>query len=240
MRRGTTRRSEPTDKGFPPDPGGMSSGTTRTVALLAWLTVAGIVVYVVLDMVAQVLPPHYSALSQAESDLAVGPYGWIMTVNFVVRGVLSTTLLLALSRVLNQSRRARTGLVLLGVWTAGAFLLAAFPTDVGGGEHSAHGTIHLAVAFGAFVAIPIAQWLLAGALRVDPRWTTLGAPAMRAAILTIGTFVLLVIGAGAPRIGGLTERVFLGAALLWIGVVALGLLRYASLVARATPDAGGD
>ena len=41
-----------------------------------------IILYVVLDVVAQVLPPHYSPISQAESLLAVGPYGYIMTVNF--------------------------------------------------------------------------------------------------------------------------------------------------------------
>jgi len=48
-----------------------------------------IILYVVLDAIAQVLPPHYSPLSQAESLLAVGPYGYIMTVNFLIRGVFS-------------------------------------------------------------------------------------------------------------------------------------------------------
>ena len=38
-------------------------------------TIIGIVLYLVLDIIAQLLPPHYSFITQAESDLAVGPYG---------------------------------------------------------------------------------------------------------------------------------------------------------------------
>jgi len=46
-------------------------------ATLELLTIVGIVFYVILDVIAQLLPPHYSAHSQAESDLAVGPYGLV-------------------------------------------------------------------------------------------------------------------------------------------------------------------
>jgi len=38
------------------------------------VALVGVVLYLVLDAIAQVLPPHYNPLSQAESDLAVGPY----------------------------------------------------------------------------------------------------------------------------------------------------------------------
>lgn len=55
----------------------------------AWLTLAGAVVYVALDVVAQLLPPHYGPVRQAESDLGVGPFGWVMSVNFIVRGLLT-------------------------------------------------------------------------------------------------------------------------------------------------------
>ena len=62
-----------------------------------WANIAliGIVFYIILDVVIQMLTPHYS-LRQAESDLAVGPYGWIMNINFVVRGLLSAAIILAI------------------------------------------------------------------------------------------------------------------------------------------------
>ena len=53
-------------------------------AMLALVTIVGIVVYVIIDVIAQLLPPHYNAIIQAESDLAVGPYGFLMTINFVI------------------------------------------------------------------------------------------------------------------------------------------------------------
>lgn len=61
-------------------------------ATLALVAIIGIVVYVVIDVIAQLLPPHYNAIIQAESDLAVGPYGFLMTINFVIRGLLSLAL----------------------------------------------------------------------------------------------------------------------------------------------------
>jgi len=38
-------------------------------AKLFWTVTLGIALYVVLDVIAQILPPHYNPISQAESDL---------------------------------------------------------------------------------------------------------------------------------------------------------------------------
>jgi hypothetical membrane protein len=60
--------------------------------------------YVALDIIAQALPPHYSPISQAESDLAVRPYGYVMSINFIVRGLLSLTAVLALRGIDPRNR----------------------------------------------------------------------------------------------------------------------------------------
>jgi hypothetical membrane protein len=87
--------------------------------------IAGIFLYAMLDIVAQLLPPHYSPIHQAESDLAVGPYGIIMRLNFLVRAALSLLVVSALAPALRQAR-PRWGLVLFSIWgghvgTAGLF-----------------------------------------------------------------------------------------------------------------------
>src|SRR5579863_892184 len=92
--------------------------TARRVTLLARLTLAGIALYIVLDIVAQLLPPHYNPITQAESDLAVGPYGAVMTVNFLLRGLLSFALLAALVAATAPQARSPIGYALLGVWSA--------------------------------------------------------------------------------------------------------------------------
>jgi hypothetical membrane protein len=195
------------------------------VTLLARFSIAGIAMYVILDVLAQLLPPHYSPIRQAESDLAVGPNGYVMTINFVVRGLLSIGVTAALYRVLTPTRRSQIGLVLLGVWAVGALLLAIFPTDVGTSEHSVHGKIHLLIAIVAFIGIALAAHTLSRCLleedRVAPFWGAI--PVV--ATCTWVALVVLVLSAKVPKIGGLTERLFLACALLWLLLVALQLLR---------------
>ena len=130
------------------------SQARRSRALFV-VALAGVILYVILDGVAQSLPPYYSPLSQAESDLAVGPFGYIMTVNFINRGVFSLCFLFALALTANSADvmgpRFRRGGYLFSVWSVGALLLAAFPTDVPASPVSWHGAIHLVVATAAFL-----------------------------------------------------------------------------------------
>lgn len=191
-------------------------------AMLALFTVVGIGVYVILDVIAQVLPPHYSAFSQAESDLAVGPYGFVMTINFVVRGLLSLALVWALSRGMSKSGLARAGLVLLAVWGLGALVLALFPTDLAGAKPSLHGVIHLFVALLAFICGATGELLLALHFASDDRWRSLRMPALVIALLATILFVLLLLSV-FPHAYGLVERTFIGLVLLWMLVVALRL-----------------
>ncbi len=204
-----------------------SSRQEQASAKLALVTIVGIVLYIVIDVIAQLLPPHYNPITQAESDLAVGPYGYLMTINFVIRGLLSLALLLALTRSTSPQDRSQTGLVLLGIWAVGAFLLALFPTDIAGNGHATlHGLIHLLVAFIAFVSVAIGALLLSLRFSAHERWHSLRTPALTIVALTLIALILLFLGPsfGLQRISGLLERLFLGLALLWILLVALRLV----------------
>ncbi len=215
----------PTDEPGAPNPNAAERRWFRLVALL-------VVLYAALDVVAQLLPPHYSAITQAESDLAVGPYGWVMTVNFVVRGVLSTLFLLALWRVARSTAEGRAavraGTAFLGIWAVGAFLLAAFPTDVPSTPISWHGAIHLVVALLAFFGGAVGVFALADHFEALPSLRAAKEWAFPLAIVVVVLFVV-ELGAGfavphlAARVGGLTERLFLGSVLLWILLVSVYL-----------------
>src|SRR5579862_8229200 len=124
----------------------------QQAATLALLTIVGIVLYVIIDIIAQLLPPHYSPIRQAESDLGVGPYGWVMSINFVVRGLLSFALIAALVKGAPAAVRSRAALIWLGIWAAGALLLSVFATDLSGSKPTLHGLIHLLVALIAFIS----------------------------------------------------------------------------------------
>jgi hypothetical membrane protein len=181
--------------------------------------------YVVLDAVAQALPPHYSPIRQAESDLAVGPYGYVMAINFVNRGVLSLLFVVGFYKVVTISVRGkfRTGLVLLTIWGVGAFVLSIFPTDLPGSPATVHGEIHLitaAIAFicGAFGILFLSLQFVHGGRLGPLRKYTLPI-AIASPILCFATFFGL-----ASRFGGLLERLFLGSVLLWMFVVSIYLI----------------
>jgi len=203
------------------------SSAQRTRSLLL-ASIAGIVLYVALDALAQSLPPHYSPLSQAESDLAVGPYGYIMAVNFVNRGVLSLLFLLGFSRTVKPLPEYKRGYFLIGVWAVGSIVLAAFPTDVGG-TPTIHGAIHLVVALIAFLGGVFGELALSRSLGNDQLLIRAGRYASVIAVLAFVSLAALFLGPGiAPRVfsqvSGLVERVFIGLVLVWMLAVSSMLL----------------
>jgi len=214
------------------------SGTIR----LYWVTIAGVILYVVLDAIAQSLPPHYSPIRDAESDLAVGPYGLIMSINFLNRGILSLAFVFAFVKTINLAggirARFRTGYFLLGVWAVGAIILAFFSTDVPATPVSWHGAIHFVVAIIAFVAGAFGT--LALSRQFGESATLKGAKrlAMTLAVLVIffwavEFFTPFVAPHIATRFGGLLERLFLGSVLLWILAVSTYMVRHKPYVQGA-------
>lgn len=212
-----------------PDEG---SQARRARALFA-LTLACVVLYVAMDAVAQALPPHYSPISQAESDLAVGPYGYIMTLNFVNRGVLSLCFLFALALAGNSSDttgfRFRRGGYLFSTWAVGSLLLAAFPTDVPPTPVSWHGAVHLLVAVVAFAGGALGALYISLGMSGNKELSRARGVALPLSYLAVLLCAVELVGpilAPGPYIhfGGLTERLFLGSMFLWICAVSVAIL----------------
>jgi hypothetical protein len=214
-----------------------------------WAIDAAIVLYLALDVVAQLLPPHYSPISQAESDLAVGPYGWIMTLNFLDRGAFSLAFAYAFPRAVGSSGRAwgpfRPGIALVALWGLGSLVLAAFPTDVPPTPVSPHGAVHLVVALLAFLAAALGVYLVTRRFRGSDLLRPATAWALPLAVVVVLTFLL---EAGLPflsphleaHIGGATERLFLGAVLVWMFAVSTYLATRPRGPPVADPTPGPD
>ncbi|HEY8325186.1 MAG TPA: DUF998 domain-containing protein, partial [Ktedonobacterales bacterium] len=62
------------------------TGAARTLALLS---LVGIILYVVIDVLLFVLRPELSLLHRAESDYGNGQWAWLMDANFLLRCALS-------------------------------------------------------------------------------------------------------------------------------------------------------
>jgi hypothetical membrane protein len=187
---------------------------TPATRIWANLALAGILLYVVIDVVLAFLRPDYSLLKNYESDYSRGKFCWLMDGNFVLRGLLSACAVIALRRAGVASRWTA---VLLWIWAVASALLAFFPDNPVGYPHLASGGIHLILAGIAFVAIAVAT--LGMSFGRSPRGRFVVA---RRVLAIIGVVALLLVlhPFGAP---GLVERAFLAAELGWLVVALAGL-----------------
>ena len=201
---------------------------------LYWVATGGVILYFVLDAIAQSLPPHYSPVRTAESDLAVGPYGYIMAVNFLNRGILSLVFIYALLKSIElgggSTKSFRSGFVLLGIWAVGALLLAFFPTDVPATPMSWHGAIHFIVAIiafigGAFGALALSRGFGRNSANMNVK--KIAEPiAYLVLVFCLVEFLTPFISPHlVTRFGGFFERLFLGSVLFWIFAVSLFTVR---------------
>ena len=192
----------------------------------------GVVVYTLVVAVLQLLPPHYDPIREAESNLAVGPFGWIMNVNFLGRTVTTGFALIAISRVGPATALRRLGLISFGIGGASSAVLAFFPTDVdvvsgtGTAAHTPGGLVHLLAAAIGFAAALLGILLLTAWLRLQPtlRQTSRVALAF-AAIAACGALWLALSATVAWGPVGLAERICLTGVLGWTFFVCAGIRR---------------
>lgn len=198
---------------------------------LARLALAGVVLYVVIDVLLAFLRPTYSLLYNAESDYGRGPWFWVMDLNFLLRCALSLAIAAALARAaLSQTgghgSRLRAGLALLVTWAVCSGLLAFFADDPAGTPQHGSGIVHLVLAFIAFTAMAIGAVVISAALLPYAGWRPAAQVMLALSIAAVLAYLLLARATGhhhAP--GGLYERIFLGLELLWISVAAIAISR---------------
>lgn len=220
---------------------------------LATAVLIGVVGYVVVDIVLQALPPHYSPIREAESKLAVGPFGWIMNLNFLGRAVFTFCAIGALGRTGPASPARRAGLLLLGIGGVSSGILAFFPTDVGPTGVSATGVsasaenglqpvttagfVHLAVASLGFLAALAGVCVLTRWLRHSPELAAVRVSALVFAGLAGGGLLGIVVTSTlTPDWLGLAERLCLLGILGWVFVVCLAIRRVGE---PGRPEPGG-
>jgi hypothetical membrane protein len=198
---------------------------------LAKAAIAGILIYVAIDVALVFLRPQFGVLHNAESDYgSKGSYAWLMDLNFLLRCALSLAVVRAIALVVRGGGRLRAGLAFLALWAVTSGLLAFFPDDPLGTKTHGLAKVHLALAALAFIAVVVGTRLVTRAVWRDPVWRPIGGPL---ALLSWGALIpILLLGHAHFRpnsLGGLYEKIFLGVELAWFFVVA------AWVIARVEP-----
>jgi hypothetical protein len=204
---------------------------TRIQRTAASIALIGVIVYATADVILQILPPHYSPIRQAESDLAVGPFGWIMAINFFGRGITCAATIVAVAGIRPSSRMKTWGLILFGIAGFCSALIAFSPTDVAAvgtavAHPTIHGTIHVIGASSGFIFALAGFWLLtAWSWRSDALLSARTGIAVFLAVATVGLAFLAATILWFPTVFGLAERICLAGILGWVFVVAFAIRR---------------
>jgi hypothetical protein len=160
------------------------------------------------------------------SGLALGPYGWVQVLNFVVSGLLLMLLALGLHCAATSGHGSRVGPALLFV--AGAVMaLMGFNTDPISreGPRTLHGLVH-DLAFALFVlALLSSFFFLWRRLRGEASWRG-------HARYTLATAVVAALLISLP---GVAYYLFIVAVLVWMEVTAICLLRYSRASGTSSP-----
>ncbi|WP_084528747.1 DUF998 domain-containing protein [Nocardia crassostreae] len=224
-----------------------------TSALLAGGLIAG-PLFTLVYTVEGAMREHYSAMRNSVSSLALGPSGWVQSVNFLVCGVLTLGFAIGLRKVFRGSPGGVWGPAGVGLFAVGVIVAGVFATDPESGyppgspvpfpeaAATTAGFLHnLSVRFGfpGFVlgcCVCVRLFLARG----ERGWAAVSAAA--AALFVVAAQVSFRgFGRldGLGRWAGFFERVTATTAFLWMALVAAGLLTNRIRCPRSRcPEAG--
>jgi hypothetical protein len=193
----------------------------QSLSLLATLAIVG---QLVLLASALLLPiwSQYSLIRDNISELALGRYGFIQTAAFVIAGVGTLALALAIRQLTKGSWGSRVGSLLVAVYGAGAILSAVFPTDridspTDMSSLSATGAIHIAVAIASFVSVIVGMFVLTRTFARERSW---GSFWRLSVFFPAGSLALIIVQQEGPLIG-LLQRALVIVISAWLILVAL-------------------
>lgn len=207
-------------------------------ALLACGMIAG-PLFVLTFLVEGATRGGYDPIRHPVSSLALGPFGWVQTANFIIAGLLTAAFAVGLRRVLRPGRGATWGPLLIGIWALGLIGAGIFVTDPVSGYppgtpdrlveySSAQAAIHDFVSVLAFVSFAAACFVFtrrfadtgergwavysacSGVIFLITMWLT------NAAFAQVETLV---------DFGGLLQRIMVITAWTWLTLLAVHLLR---------------
>ncbi len=181
--------------------------------------IASPILFVTLLLVAGLLRPGYSHVTQPISELGqIGtPNAIIQDANFVLTGLLIIPFAVGLHRGIDQGRGSKIGPTLLLVFAVTGVLVGTiFPLP---------DPLHVPVSLIGFIAMIIGIFAIYRRLRRAGQWQGYGSYSLATGAVLVVLFFLTGIGGQgilAPWFG-LLQRLFAAPLFLWIEVIALRL-----------------
>ncbi|MET8263331.1 DUF998 domain-containing protein [Micromonospora arida] len=158
------------------------------------------------------------------SDFAVSDRGGVIDIAMVVLALATVALLYGLRHASPpRPRSGRTVELLLGAWVGGLLLAAVVPTNEPGTAMTTAAYLHRYASVIAFLALPVAGWLLARRPDLTPAARTLRALVLLS--LALAAAMIWSAYPGDRMLIGLAERLLILAEVAVLVTVATSLTR---------------
>ena len=207
---------------------------------LRQLALFAIVSQVIFLATAWLLPlaSEYRLVGDNISELALGRYGWVLTVAFMISGLGVVGLAYAIYRLTSGARGSVFGPLLIGIYGCGAVVVAIFPTDridnrADVFSQSMVGWIHILTTVVCFLCVVVGMFVLTLTFSRLVRWRSL---VVWSAVLAGAALALLFVQREGPWVG-LLQRLLATAVSGWL-LLAANRVRSIASTRRAVP--GGD
>lgn len=191
---------------------------------LPQLAVLAVVGQLVLLASAWLLPAisEYHLVGDNISELAIGQYGFVQTLAFVISGLGILALAYGIHRLTAGIRGSLLGSVFIGIYGVGALVVAIFPSDRIDSKadvwtQSTTGWIHSITAFVAYLSVITGMLVLTWTFARDMHWRSL---VVGSALLAGAALALLFVQSEGPWVG-LMQRLMITAISGWLILVAL-------------------
>ncbi|MFD6396557.1 DUF998 domain-containing protein [Nocardia sp. NPDC060249] len=216
--------------------------STATRSLLACGVIAPLINIVVM-LVLGAIRPDYNAWVVPDSNLELGPGGWMQITNYLVTGTLLLAFAIGTKRLLRTGRGSIWGPVLLGIYGFTFFAIGPILPDPSLGYPAGapetltvHGAVHSLLGLVQFSSLTVACFVLARRdeapeSRGWSRYSVVTGLVVATSYVVFAFIAQLVDGGPA----GLVERVGIIAGGMWVVLLAIRLLgRSSQRAAHAT------
>ncbi|MFC1934462.1 DUF998 domain-containing protein [Chloroflexota bacterium] len=190
--------------------------------------IAGLVALLVMGLVEILLVLRdvgYNPVVESISSLGLRSLGWLQTISFLLGGLLIEVFTIGLYLDVRRNITSQLSAGILVFFGFGLLLIAAFKTQPAGAPQSIEGLIHSATARTVFLLFPLVCFLLVPSLRADNRWKNLFVYNIVAGALGAIFVVIWLVFSTRINWFGLYERILFANATIWLGVMAVQLLR---------------
>jgi hypothetical membrane protein len=210
-----------------------------TTRLLLACGVIGPLLFIIVFLIEGATRPGYSAWRHAVSQLSLGDYGWINSINIILCGLFMLCFALGLRRILHPGKGSTWGPRLAALCGVLFIIAGIFAVNPGLGyppgvppTYSLHGLIHAIAVTVFFGCLSALCFVLTRHFAGNPDWKGWAPYSIITGVVVaafyIATYVVTTLdmnGVLSDAPGGLLQRISIITGFGWIMLLALRLLR---------------